>query len=265
VALRRAVAASKTFDRRRTVVDGTVIEWRRSTTRPRRPDLPVVLLPGVSLSGRYLLPLAAELDGDFPVHLPDPPGFAGSDAPEAGMAMEAQADVLASWMSAIGVSRAHVIANSMGCQIATHLAVRHPRRVAGLVLQGPTVDPQSRSLMGQLGRLVLDALQEPVSIGPSHLFDWARSGPRAAAPGAPPHRAHGEAFHALLPSGRVGQDRAAVRRRVVTVPVGYGCPGDGGSVRSRAGVTSPAPSAPTRRYTSSLLRVSAMSRLRMVS
>jgi 2-hydroxy-6-oxonona-2,4-dienedioate hydrolase len=181
VALRRAVAASKTFDRRRTVVDGTVIEWRRSTTRPRRPDLPVVLLPGVSLSGRYLLPLAAELDGDFPVHLPDPPGFAGSDAPEAGMAMEAQADVLASWMSAIGVSRAHVIANSMGCQIATHLAVRHPRRVAGLVLQGPTVDPQSRSLMGQLGRLVLDALQEPVSIGPSHLFDWARSGPRAAA------------------------------------------------------------------------------------
>ncbi len=38
-----------------------------------------------------------------------------------------------------------------------------------------------------------------------------------------------------------------------------------GSVRSSAGVTSPGPSEPTFRYTSSLLRVSVMSRLRIVS
>jgi pimeloyl-ACP methyl ester carboxylesterase len=38
-----------------------------------------------------------------------------------------------------------VLGNSFGCQVAVELAVRHPHRVGGLVLVGPTIDPAART------------------------------------------------------------------------------------------------------------------------
>jgi pimeloyl-ACP methyl ester carboxylesterase len=38
-----------------------------------------------------------------------------------------------------------MLGNSFGCQIAVELAVRHPDRVAGLVLVGPTMDSSART------------------------------------------------------------------------------------------------------------------------
>ena len=42
------------------------------------PAAPVVLVPGLGLSGRYMVPLAEHLSGECPVYAVDPPGFGRS-------------------------------------------------------------------------------------------------------------------------------------------------------------------------------------------
>src|SRR5206468_1863129 len=56
------------------------------------------------------------------------------------------------------------VANSMGCQIVTELAVHLPGRVGPLVLVGPTVDPQRRAARHQLLGGLRDAAREPRSL-----------------------------------------------------------------------------------------------------
>ena len=51
-------------------------------------------------------------------------------------------------MRAVGLPRAALLGNSFGCQIAVACAERHPAVVDRLVLQGPTADPASRSVIG---------------------------------------------------------------------------------------------------------------------
>jgi pimeloyl-ACP methyl ester carboxylesterase len=43
--------------------------------------LPVVLVHGLGLSGRYMLPTAEHLAPHFPVYVPDLPGFGDSEKP----------------------------------------------------------------------------------------------------------------------------------------------------------------------------------------
>ncbi|UQA91182.1 alpha/beta fold hydrolase [Streptomyces halobius] len=45
-----------------------------------------------------------------------------------------------------------LLGGSFGCQVAVVAAARHPDRIAGLVLVGPTVDPAARSFVRQLLR-----------------------------------------------------------------------------------------------------------------
>jgi pimeloyl-ACP methyl ester carboxylesterase len=49
------------------------------------------------------------------------------------------------WLEAADLPSVAVLGNSFGCQVAVELAVRHPDRVAGLVLVGPTMDPSART------------------------------------------------------------------------------------------------------------------------
>lgn len=58
------------------------------------------------------------------------------------------------------------------------LAVRHPRVVERLVLQGPTVDPCARSLIRQIGRDILNGRREQQrsSAGIGRI-DYAKAGP----------------------------------------------------------------------------------------
>ncbi|MET9797689.1 alpha/beta fold hydrolase [Nocardiopsis alba] len=68
---------------------------------------------------------------------PDLPGFGGSmDVPPVGGA-DALADVVAEVMDSLELTRAIVGGVSMGGDVALNLALRHPDRVAGLVLIAP--------------------------------------------------------------------------------------------------------------------------------
>ena len=61
-------------------------------------------------------------------------GFGGSAKPDSGYAIEDQADYLAAALERLDVRRAVVVGNSYGAAVATALAERNPRLVAGVVI-----------------------------------------------------------------------------------------------------------------------------------
>jgi pimeloyl-ACP methyl ester carboxylesterase len=130
-------------------VRGVVIHDRASLASPDSP-LPVVMVHGLAVSHRYLMPLAAKLAGYHPVHVIDLPGFGLSDDPGRVLDVTEHADHLATWLEVAELPPMVVVGNSFGCQVAVDLAVRHADRVRGLVLIGPTMDPSARTASRQI-------------------------------------------------------------------------------------------------------------------
>lgn len=132
-----------------TPVHGLRVHARTATACvPGAPT--VVLVHGVAVSSRYLVPLAEHLVPRARVFLPDLPGYGLSDRPSRrDLDVADLADVLLAWMDRMGLDQPHLIGNSFGCQVIADLAARHPDRVGRLVLQGPTFDPLARSFWRQ--------------------------------------------------------------------------------------------------------------------
>src|SRR5918992_4506038 len=85
---------------------------------PRMADArPLVLVHGLGLSHRYMMPVAEELARDYHVYVPDLPGFGDSGHPRRTLTLPELADGLAAWMRAVGLSRVPLLGNSQGCQI----------------------------------------------------------------------------------------------------------------------------------------------------
>ena len=125
---------------------------------------PVVLLHGYGVSGRYLVPLARVLAVDCATYVPDLPGHGRSDRPRHAPGVGEYTDALHAWLDELGLERPAFVANSMGCQIVTELAVRAPDRVGPMVLSGPTVDPARRGGRSQIFAGLRETAREPVSL-----------------------------------------------------------------------------------------------------
>lgn len=138
---------------------------------------PVVLVHGLGVSGRYMMPTARRLAADHPTYVPDLPGFGRSAKPPRPLDVPGLADALAGWMRQAGLAGACLVANSLGCQTVVELAVRRPELVGWAVLVGPTYDPQARTLAAQVGRGMLDLLGEPPDYWPLLLWDYLTAGP----------------------------------------------------------------------------------------
>lgn len=99
----------------------------------------VVLLHGLGVSSRYMLPLARELAPHFRALAPDLPGFGHSDHPPAALDVPGLADALLAWIDAAGLIAPVLVADSVGCQVphgdaaaGRHAARRRlPAEVAG--------------------------------------------------------------------------------------------------------------------------------------
>jgi pimeloyl-ACP methyl ester carboxylesterase len=74
------------------------------------------------------------------------------------------ADALGAWVEATGLVRPAFVANSLGCQIVTHLAAREWNRVGPMVLVGPTVDPARRAARRQVFGALRESAREPLSL-----------------------------------------------------------------------------------------------------
>jgi pimeloyl-ACP methyl ester carboxylesterase len=139
---------------------------------------PVVLVHGLVISGRYMVPTALELAPLCPVYAIDLPGYGDSAKPRAMLGLRELADALAAWMDAMRFSSAHLVANSFGCQILAEFAVRHAPRVDRLVFQGPTVDPAARTVRQQLVRLLRNSSSEGPGLGWISFVDYVKAGMR---------------------------------------------------------------------------------------
>jgi pimeloyl-ACP methyl ester carboxylesterase len=116
---------------------------------------PCVLLHGLAVSHRYLMP-TARAQRNRAVYLPDLAGFGLSGKPANVVDVGGHARILAEWLDAAGIGRVALLGNSFGCQVAVELAHRRPDLVAALILVGPTTDPAAASVTGQLRRWLLD-------------------------------------------------------------------------------------------------------------
>jgi 2-hydroxy-6-oxonona-2,4-dienedioate hydrolase len=144
-------------------VDGLPVHARVSVD-PAPDGLPaVVLVHGIGVSSRYMVPIAERLAPYFRVYAPDLPGFGRSAKPSHVLNLTELADALVGWMRAIGLESAAFLGNSFGCQIIVEFALRHPERIERAVLQGPTVDPEARTTLQQIARWQLDSPREPPS------------------------------------------------------------------------------------------------------
>ncbi len=146
--------------------------------RPGAGGTAVVLVHGLGLSGRYFVPLARRLAANgATVLVPDLPGNAWSRAAARRMPdVEQAADALARWHRRLSPGPSLLVANSVGCQVAAALAVRHPRLVRRLVLLGPALEPRV-SAPRHCGRLLADAPREPLSLLATAVADYLLTGP----------------------------------------------------------------------------------------
>jgi pimeloyl-ACP methyl ester carboxylesterase len=119
----------------------------------------VVLLHGLGATNSSMLPTLADLSHDHRVLAPDLPGFGESAKPLRAYHPAFYADWLAAFLDATGIAQAVLVGNSMGGRIAIEMALRHPPRVAQLVLFAPSLafrrfrffQPAVRLLAAELG------------------------------------------------------------------------------------------------------------------
>jgi 2-hydroxy-6-oxonona-2,4-dienedioate hydrolase len=141
----------------------------------------LVLVHGLAMSSRYLVPLAEHVAARARVYVPDLPGYGRSDRPRGrDLTVPELADALSAWMDRTGLDRPHLIGNSFGCQVIADVAARYPDRVGRLVLQGPTMDPHARSAWRQALRWLAVVPFERYSEGVVLVRDLRDLGPRRA-------------------------------------------------------------------------------------
>ncbi|WP_104046117.1 alpha/beta fold hydrolase [Arthrobacter sp. ZGTC412] len=137
-----------------------------------------VLLHGIGMSHRYYRRLQALLARHGDTHAIDLPGFGGTPTPDRQLSVADYAHHTAATLEKMGASRVVLIGHSMGTQFATELAVQRPDLVSHVVLLGPVVDPERRTVRQQTLTLGLDGLKES-PMGNAIMFaDYVRSGLR---------------------------------------------------------------------------------------
>src|SRR5215204_5072385 len=120
-------------------------------------SLPLVLVHGIGVASRFMVPVAELLAPYHRVYAPDLPGFGKSEKPSHALNLVELTDALAGWTRATGLDSVAFLGNSFGCQIVADLALRYPELVERVVLQGPTMDPRARTARRQIARLLLNS------------------------------------------------------------------------------------------------------------
>lgn len=141
----------------------------------------LLLLHGLGCSVEVWKPTLLQLADqnlERPVYAVDMPGFGRSEGPPDAMSVSELADWVVRFMDLLGLPSAHIIGNSLGCQVALAVARQHPGRAASLILGGAVTggDGVSPWRMG-LG-LLCDGLMEPGVYDGSIARMYAQTGPR---------------------------------------------------------------------------------------
>jgi 2-hydroxy-6-oxonona-2,4-dienedioate hydrolase len=152
------------------------LHYRASINPSNRNLPPIILVHGLGVSSRYMMPTARMLALHRTIYAPDLPGFGRSNRPPRALNLTELTDVLIHWMELLAAPRAAFVANSIGCQIIVDLALRRPELVKQLVLVSPTVDKEARTVFRSFMRLLLDVPRERLSLAFIAALDYLRAG-----------------------------------------------------------------------------------------
>jgi pimeloyl-ACP methyl ester carboxylesterase len=124
-----------------TIVEGVEIRYRDRGTR----EPTVVLFHGFGANALSWEPVVEDLSAFGRVIAFDRVGFGLTERPLAWegdnlYATTSQANLALDLMDALGVDRAALVGHSAGAAVATLIALHHPERVSGLVLESPALD-----------------------------------------------------------------------------------------------------------------------------
>jgi pimeloyl-ACP methyl ester carboxylesterase len=142
------------------------------------PDgLPIVHVHGFGISGRYLLPTARLLTPLGPNLVPDLPGYGRSPRPPRTLGIPELSEALLAFLDALGIERAVLLGNSMGCPVILDAAHREPDRVARLVLVAPAGGVHNQPLARAIGQLARDGARESPRMARVAVPDYVGFGP----------------------------------------------------------------------------------------
>ena len=146
---------------------------------PERWRGELVVVPGLCVS-TYLRPACDALAlAGFDAHLVVPPGWSEGGTPATEPRTLADlARPIADWLAADDLHDVTLVGQSVGAQIAAHVAVLASDRVRRLVLHGPVFDPRQRTLRSAVLHWASDIPREHPSLMVAEVPDWWRAGPR---------------------------------------------------------------------------------------
>jgi len=159
-----------------TRLDGLRFFYRTSAVPPPDGAPTIVHVHGFGISGTYLVPTAARLATSFRTYVPDLPGFGRSEHPRHPMGIPALADALARFMDEVGLDKATLLGNSLGCPITAAFAAAHPDRIERAILVSPAGGPHNRPIVKGVAQLALAGLREPVGMAPIAVNDYLHYG-----------------------------------------------------------------------------------------
>jgi pimeloyl-ACP methyl ester carboxylesterase len=159
-----------------TSLDGRRLFYREGGV-PAAAGATMVHVHGFAISGRYLLPTAERLAGQYHTLVPDLPGYGRSADPPRTLGIPQLADALLRFLDAVAVERAILVGNSMGCPVICEVVKQAPDRVDRAVLVSPAGGLHNQPLLRAVGQLALDGLEEPFGLVRVAAPDYLRFGP----------------------------------------------------------------------------------------
>ena len=137
---------------------------------------PLVLIHGLSGSGRWWSRNVGPLARRFRVHVVDLIGFGESRDGQPFILAEA-ARYLVHWMDEVGIDRSSIVGHSMGAFVGAELAANYPQRVDRLVLVDAAVWPLADGHQRHAVGLARALRRLPLSFLPVLVADSYRAGP----------------------------------------------------------------------------------------
>jgi non-heme chloroperoxidase len=135
----------------------------------------VLLLPGPTDSWRSYQPVLDLLPPDMRVIATSQRGHGNSDKPDTGYAVEDFAADVVLLLDAFGIEQAALVGHSGSCLVARRVALDHPDRVAGLILEACPATLHDDPLLLGFVESVVSQLVDPITEDVARSFVAATS------------------------------------------------------------------------------------------
>jgi pimeloyl-ACP methyl ester carboxylesterase len=137
----------------------------------------LIHLHGMGMSGTYMAPAADGLAAEYRSYVPDLPGFGRSAKTGTPPTIEGLAQSTIDFMDALGIDKATLIGNSMGCMTIMEFVYRCPERIEAAILCSPG-QPVYQPLARGIWQVARIPVREPIGLIPIVIHDYVRCGVR---------------------------------------------------------------------------------------